>query len=151
MASHLQEVGVSHSTYLQDTPGPDVLRQLQQINIKESLPENAMLVVIDVIGLYTNIPQQEGVQCVREALEERTNSTVPGHYIARLLEIILENSIFEFNQELYRQEVGTSMGTKPAPDYANVFMAKKVDNKFWEIAEKYMENGRIPIQFLKLF
>ena len=31
------------------------------------------------------------------------------------------------------------MEKKPASDYANVFMAKKVDNKFWEIAENYMK------------
>ena len=52
---HLQEIGTSHDTYLQDTP--DFLRQLQQINLNEQLPENALLVVVDVIGLYTNIPQ----------------------------------------------------------------------------------------------
>ena len=28
-------------------------------------------VVIDVVGLHTNIPQDEGVQCVEEALGER--------------------------------------------------------------------------------
>ena len=53
MAKHLQEVWVSQSTYLQYTP--DFLRQLQQINIQGRLPENAMLVVADAIGFYTNI------------------------------------------------------------------------------------------------
>ena len=147
--NQLQQVGISHSTYLQDTP--DFLRQLQKNNNEGLLPENAMLVVVDAIGLYTNIPQDEGVQCVREALEENGNTTVPSNYIARLLEIILKNSIFEFNKELYQQQVGTSMGTKPAPHYANNFMARKIDKKFWEIAEKYMKNGRIPLQFLKRF
>ena len=103
-----------------------------------------MLVVADAIGLYTSIPKNEGVQCVREALEERANSTVPRNYIARFLEIKLGNSIFEFNQELYRQEVGTSMDTKPAQDYANIFMAKKVDKKCLQIAEKYMEMQAYP-------
>jgi hypothetical protein len=132
---HLQEAGRSHRTYLKDTP--DFLRQLQQINQEEELPANAILVVIDVIGLYTNIPQNEGVQCVEEALSERMNSPVPGNYIARLLEIILQNSIFEFNKELYQQKVGTSMGTKPAPPYANIFMDKIIDKRILNIAEKY--------------
>ena len=98
---------------MQDTP--DFLRHLHQINQEEELPANALLEVIDVIGLYPNIPQDEGVQCVEEALSERMNSPIPGNFIARLLEIILQNSIFEFNKELYQQKVGTSMGTKPAP------------------------------------
>ena len=107
--------------------------------------------VIYAIGLYTNIPQEEGVQCVEEALEEQSNTTVPGKYIARLLELILQHSVFEFNEELYQQKVGTSMGTKPAPSYADIFMARKVDKRFFEIAEKYMENGEIPLKFLNFF
>ena len=45
-----------HDSYIQDTP--DFLRQLQHINQNETLPDNALLVVIDAIGLYTNIPQE---------------------------------------------------------------------------------------------
>ena len=146
---HLQEVGTSHDTYLQDTP--DFLRKLQKINLEEKLPEHALLVVIDAIGLYTNIPQQEGVQCVEEALDERVCQVVPSSYITRLLEIILKNSIFEFNNELYQQQVGTTMGTKPAPRYANVFMDRRIDRKLWQIAKKYMVNGSIPIKFMKRF
>ena len=41
------------------------------------------------------------------------------------------------------------METKPAPSYADIFMARKVDKRFFEIAEKYMENGKIPLKFLK--
>ena len=44
---------MSHDTYIQDTP--DFLRQLHQLNQQGDLPDNAMLVVIDAIGLYTNI------------------------------------------------------------------------------------------------
>ena len=73
---HLKEVGTLHDTYLQDTP--DFLQRLQKMNIEEKLPEN---VVIDVVGLHTNIPQDEGVQCVEGALGERVNHAVPGNYI----------------------------------------------------------------------
>ena len=44
-----------------------------------------MLVVIDAIGLYTNIPQEEGVLCVEEALQQRVNAKVPSKFINRLL------------------------------------------------------------------
>ena len=43
------------------------------------------------------------------------------------------------------------METKPAPEYANKFLAKKVDKKLWEIAEKYQENDIIPMKFIKRF
>ena len=84
---------------------------------------------------------------MEEALEEQTNPTVPGKYIA----IILKFSVFKFNNELYQQKVGTSMRTKPSPSYADIFISRKVDKRFFEIAEKYMVNGKIPLKFLKRF
>ena len=146
---NLKDLGTSHESYLKDTP--DFLRQLLQKNQNNSLPDNAMLVVIDAIGLYTNIPQDEGVKFVEEAFETKEHFRVPGLYKAKLLEIIIQNSIFEFNKMLYKREIGTSMGTKQAPSYANIFIANKIDKKYWEITQKYMVNVQIPIHFMKRF
>ena len=55
---------------------------------------------MDVKGLYDNIPPKEGVECVENGLEDSVNSKVPKEFIARLLEVVLEYSIFEFNQKL---------------------------------------------------
>ena len=43
------------------------------------------------------------------------------------------------------------MGTKPAPPYANIFMARNIDEKLWKIAEKYIVNGEIPMKHMKRF
>ena len=69
MEHHLKEAGTTHDSYLKATP--DFLRPLQQMNVNQKLPANAVLVVIDVVGLYTNIPQAEGVTCVEKALEKK--------------------------------------------------------------------------------
>ena len=55
---------------------------------------------MDVVGLFTNIPQDEGVEYVREKLQKRTDSNVTTEFIIRLLKIILEYNIFELNGEL---------------------------------------------------
>ena len=60
------------------------------MNDGELLPQNAMLVVIDVIGLYDNIPPKEGVKCVARGLKESPSSKVPAELIERLLQIILD-------------------------------------------------------------
>ncbi len=146
---HLKQISKSHESYLQDTP--DFLRQVEQLNAEGPLPEHALLVVIDAVGLYTNIPQEEGVECVNECLEQRNNSRVPSGFITRLLELILKYNIFEFNNKLYQQIIGTAMGTKPAPSYADIFMAMKIDKKMWELAEKFKTEGEVPIKFLKRF
>ena len=130
---------------------PTNKEHIEEINKGEKLPETDMPVVIDAIGLYDNIPPEEGVKSVGESLQERTTSTVPSGFIMRLMQIILDYSIFEFNDKLYQQQFGTSMGSKPAPSHANNFMARNIDVKFYEIAEKYKANGEIPMKHIERF
>merc|ERR1712239_5813 len=87
---YIKSYGTSHASYLQDTP--DFLRFIDKINKETTLPNDAMLVVIDVIGLYNNIPQDEGVNCVEKVLEQNPNSKVPNGLIGRLLELLLKYS-----------------------------------------------------------
>ena len=43
------------------------------------------------------------------------------------------------------------MACQPAPSYANIHMAQKIDPKFFEIAAKYTVDGKIPIKLMKRF
>ena len=135
--------------YLQDTP--DFLRTIEKVNDENVLPNNTILVTVDVTGLFTNIPQDEGLDSVFEALEERDNKNIPSGYITRLLEIVLKNNIFEFNNELYIQLIGTAMGSRPAPPYANIFMARKIDNIIRHIADLYQMYRRLALKLFKRF
>ena len=85
---YLRDLGKSHESYLEDTP--DFLRHIEEINSGGKLPSNAMLVVIDAIGLYDNIPPEECVKSVEDGLSEKPSSKVPSGFITRLLQIILE-------------------------------------------------------------
>ena len=109
-----------------------------------------MLVTIDVSALYTNIPQEEGLQCVREALYTRKEPQVPSEYISRLLEVVLKHNIFEFNSEFFLQLIGTAMGARPAPSYANIFMANKIDPAIIELARQ-SESESNPVDLFKRF
>ena len=113
------------------------------------IEEGDILVSIDVSGLYTNIPQSEGLEAVSDALEERNDKRIPSDYIVKLLELVLKNNIFEFNRELFIQMIGTAMGTKPAPSYANIFMARKIDSKIGELSNSVDEEN--PVKFFKRF
>ena len=66
---HVQELSYSHPSYLQDTP--HFLREIEKINEGPLLPNNALLVSMDAIGLYDNIPNKDGLDSLGEALEER--------------------------------------------------------------------------------
>ena len=141
-------VATEHPSYLQDTP--DFLRNIEAINNEGPLPANAVLVSIDVSALYTNIPQEEGLEALSEALNTKDCDNIPPEFITRLMELVLKHNIFEFDQELYLQTIGTAMGTRSAPSYANIFMARRIDPKIFEVASNFGE-GVHPIRFLKRF
>ena len=62
------------------------------------------LVMIDVKSLYTNIPNDEGIQACREAWmkQELTDPQhPPAEILAQLLELVLKFNTFEFNSKHY--------------------------------------------------
>ena len=54
---------------------------LNDLNTNGPLPVNAVLLTIDVSVLYTNIPHGEGLDTLRDILENRTDKTVPPYFI----------------------------------------------------------------------
>ena len=108
-------------SYLKDTT--QLINELNEL----SIGPNTILVTIDVKSLYTCIPHHDGIEACKEAL----NSSMDGNptrpdvsVLICLLEIVLRNNTFEFNDTFYKQLQGTAMGTKLAPAYANIFMGK---------------------------
>ena len=53
-----------------------------------------MLVTSDVTGAYQNIPQQDGIDCLQEALEERAQKDIPSYFITKLIELAQTSNIF---------------------------------------------------------
>ena len=96
---HIKTHATKHQSFIQDTP--DFLRHIRDVNEGEPLPENTLLVTIDAIGCYMNIPQNEGVKCVEKVLQDRINQDVPGVFITRLLELILRYNIFQTDQQFF--------------------------------------------------
>ena len=118
-------------SYIQDTP--DFLRNLEKINNQGRLPDNSILVTIDVSALYTNIRKEDGLEALKRALRLRDDKSVPTQFLIDLMKIVLSSNIFEFNNNLYRQEIGTAMGTSSAPTYANILMGE-IDGKLKNLA-----------------
>ena len=99
MDNFLKPLSNLHPSYLQDTP--DFLEWIEEID-KDDLPANSILFSVDVTGLYTNIHQDDGLQFCREALENKTDKSVPMSFLIELPNICLKNNIFEFGGKLYK-------------------------------------------------
>ena len=88
------------------------------------MPPNSLLATLDVSSLYTNIPHDEGIEACRQALSSREVLSPPTKDIITLISSILTKNNFTFDDQHYLQVLGTMMGTRVAPSYANLFMGK---------------------------
>ena len=83
------------------------------------------------MGLYPHIPHDEGIEAVKEALLTWDSNVENGRKLGDLkndlvefTEIVLKNNNFEFDERHFVQKLGTAIGTRMAPSYANIFMDK---------------------------
>jgi len=113
-------------SYLKDTG--HFLHIIEETNKLGKLPENTLLVTLDVTSLYTNIPIIEAKRAVAKALHDLrgSNATPSNQRLIELLDLILKHNIFTFStgQEIlyFLQIIGIAMGTKAAVAIANIFM-----------------------------
>ena len=64
---HIQDSAQSLKSYVKDTT--DFINKINHIG---ELPENSYLVTMDVKALYTNIPNDKGLQALKETLDKKT-------------------------------------------------------------------------------
>ena len=116
----LQPIAQQQKCYLKDTT--DFINFIERTKVSE----NAILVSMDVTSLYTNIPQEEGIQTVCEAYDVFYKDTppIPTRRLAQALRLILQENSFQFCGKNYLQTHGTAMGTKMAVAFANIFMGR---------------------------
>ena len=92
----------------------------------QPITEDEIMVSFDVVALFTSIPVDLALQIVREKLQqdvtltERTDISVTN--IMRLLEFVLKNSFFTYEQEHYQQTFGCAMGSPVSATIANLVM-----------------------------
>ena len=141
-ADHLLKPLLKHiPSYVQDTT--DFLRRIFSLN--QDLPDNIILITLDVKSLYTNIPNDQGIQACVDMLNEN-NIITPEitQSVIDILSLILNKNTFTFNNEHFLQIHGTAMGSPMARTYANIFMA---------ILERKLLNeapqGLIPIEWIR--
>ena len=72
---------------------------LRKVKSLGQFPEGTILCTIVVVGLYPNIPHEEGQASLRKFLVERTEKKMTTETLLELAEIVLKNNIFQFNEK----------------------------------------------------
>lgn len=90
---------------------------------RKSIPDNYVLVSLDVVSLFTNIPKQ----LVKDIISKQYKFLSSYIEISKkmLLEIVdfcFDTSYFTFDQDIYLQKDGTAMGNPASPILANLVM-----------------------------
>ena len=111
--------------------------------VKLSIPENALLFTMDVKSLYPSIPRTESLEACYEALENRTNKDIPTEAVLTLIKTVLENNVFQFNNQNFIQVDGTAIGSKLGKNLASTYMG------VWE--KELLQTSKIePFMYVRL-
>ena len=98
----------------------ELIRDLLTIKCSSS----SILATLDVNSLYPNIPIEESISIILNIIKEYNNPTYPPICILnKLLSFVLHYNCFNFGDLFFLQIHGIAMGTKLAPNYANLFMS----------------------------
>ena len=129
---HTRDIVKHLPTYLEDTR--DFLNMCEELNSEGGIPNDAIIVTIDVTALYTNICKEDAVLAMAEALHLRPDKTVPNSFLLELLNLVFTCNFFEFDRNLYRQTIGTAMGTSSAVNSSSITMGMLIDPKLRKLA-----------------
>ena len=115
---HFQPLARQVKSFVKDTN--DFLRKISDL---PPLSKDVIMCTVDVVGLYPNIPHEDGLEALKLALDGRDTKTISTESLLELTRCVLENNVFEHNGEYFKQKQGTAIGTKMAPPYAILFMS----------------------------
>ena len=125
------------NSFIQDTT--DFLKKLKKI---KTVPQNTILATLDVSSLYTNITHNNALKALKNRLPDNQLTDV----IIQSTEFILKHNYFNFGNQQFLQLTGTAMGTKMAPQYANIFMANLEENKKSRKSRKFNHKDKLFIK-----
>ena len=109
---------------------------MKKLRSLPNLRDDIILCTVDVVGLYPNIPHEEGLSTQHKRLDLRQEKDVTTSTLVELAEVVLKNNIFTFKEKTLKQKWGTAVGTKFAPPYSILFMAELEEEILSEIELK---------------
>ena len=114
----LQPLSQFYQDYLQNSTSLVLLLDNMQI------PDEAILVTIDVESLYPSIPQSECINTIYSEMQaNRQLMLFDPNLIIQLLHTNITNNFFTFASYVFQQTEGTAMGAAFSPTIANIFMS----------------------------
>ncbi len=105
--------------------GVHLVRQLEKYVNLGLLKPTTHLCTFDITDLYTMLPQEESISILKQFLRYFNHTQVRGMTIDAiecLARIVLNENVFIYNNQYYRQIKGGAMGSPFTLTLANIFM-----------------------------
>ncbi|CAJ0950769.1 unnamed protein product [Ranitomeya imitator] len=88
-----------------------------------AIPSSSLLVTWDVSSLYMSITHEKGILAVDRLLNEAGTHIKIRRFCTDLLNLVLRENYFMFEDTFFIQQQGTAMGSHVAPPYAIAYMS----------------------------
>jgi hypothetical protein len=128
----LQPFSTNHPLYLKDAT--QLLQTINELKLKNPPNNDLLLFNLDVVNMYTNIPQEECINSVLETISKdpaklhRNKTNYDPKLISQLLALVLHNNFFQFNGKFYQQKHGIAMGTPCACTISDIYICNFIEN-----------------------
>ena len=113
----------SQPSYIRDTG--DFLTKLQDVQqpVQGEEGHRPLIFCMDVAKLYPSVPRCEGVAACRDALEERSEGSIPTDELLEIIELVLDNNNFQLgDNKNYVQTDGIAIGSRLGRNFACTYM-----------------------------
>ena len=106
------------NTYIKDTT--DFRQKLN--NISQPQPSETIMFCLDAKALYLSVPRIEAKSACKTALENRTTKTISTDSVLEMMDLVLENNNFRFDNKHSLQTDGTAIGSHLGKNYACTYL-----------------------------
>lgn len=128
---------LNHKLELQNTytikNNIDLVSKIKNLKIHN----NETLISLDIKNLYTNIPIKETIDIIKHILSINGDSENVIKQISKLLENILKQNYFKFNNKIYQQKEGLAMGSPLSGILSETFLQHIEQEYIKNIINKY--------------
>ena len=101
----------------------------RKIKGTQSIPSNKILFTADVVGLYPSIPNDSGLNTLKNILGKRRNQNISTADLIKMTTFVLRNNYLESNGKEKQIISGTAIGTKCGPTYVCIYI-DEFENEF---------------------
>lgn len=116
---------------------------LNKIYSRNSSYSNPRIITADIKAMYPNIDRKLGIRAIKYFLINYPSLLHPRFnkdFVIEAIELILQNSSFQFNGNFYNLKSGTVTGTALAPTFANLVMAFLEVDLYDKVRDSFDEN-----------